>query len=111
MPIQLQQPVQGGKTYRIIFRNRVDSTGVALVMVGWVPKTNHSVPTPQSVVVAPGAEASLSGEIPKAENAHRMAIVVSLDRGERGELALRVVGAPDTTENIDETTTWEMVVV
>jgi hypothetical protein len=111
MAFQLQQPVRSGKTYRVTFRNRVDSTGVALVMVGWVPKTNHGVPSPQSIAVAPGAEVSLSGETPSAENAHRMAIVVSLDQGERGELALRVDGLPHTTENIDETTTWEMVVV
>jgi hypothetical protein len=111
MAIETQQPVPGGKTYRVSFRNHVNSTGVVLLLIGWVPKTNHSVPSPQSVIVAPGAEASLSGEVPDTANAHRMVIIVSLDNGERGELALRIDGALHTVQGIEETTTWEMVVV
>lgn len=111
MSIDLQRPVHQGKTYEIVFRNDVESTGVVLVMVGWVPRHGKAVPPPQSMVVAPGTKGSVSGEVPPRSDAHRLGIVASLDKGELGELEIREGDQQHTVETIKETTTWEMVVV
>ena len=111
MSIDLQKPVHGGRTYEVRFANDVDSTGTALVMVGWVPNLASAVPASQTLSVAPAAKASVNGTVPASSAAHRMAIVVSLDKGEFGELELLENGVTHTVETITETTTWEMVVI
>ena len=111
MSIDLQKPVHGGRTYEVRFANDVDSTGTALVLIGFVPNLGSSVPAAQELTVAPAASASAKGTVPASSAAHRMAIVVSLDKGEFGELELLVNGKLHTVETITETTTWEMVVI
>jgi len=111
MSIDLKRPVHQGRTYEVRFANDVESTGAALVLIGWVPNHGHAVPNAQEASVAPGGSAALNGTVPSPSAAHRMAIVVSLDKGEFGELELLENGASHSTEIIHETTTWEMVVV
>ncbi len=111
MSIDLQKPVHGDRTYEVRFANDVESTGTALVLVGWVPNSGSAVPAAQERWVAPAATASVKGTVPASSAAHRMAIIVSLDKGEFGELELLENGKTHTVETITETTTWEMVVI
>jgi hypothetical protein len=106
----LKDPVFEKSDYVVSFKNNVSSNGVAVLMVGWVPKEQRKVPAPRHITIAPGAEGEISGKVPAFANARRMVVVCSLDDGEAGRLKVLENSTPHSNERIDETTTWEMLV-
>ncbi|HET9930774.1 MAG TPA: hypothetical protein VFQ35_08810 [Polyangiaceae bacterium] len=110
MPTQVLAPVTEGNSYVVKFTNRVESTGVVLVVVGWVPKHERPVPPPQHMVVAPGATAEIGGKVPPFADARRMVIVASLDPGESGRLVVIENDVERENQRVTETTTWEALV-
>jgi hypothetical protein len=110
MTTAILDPVPEGSGYTVRFSNRVGSTGVVLVVLGWVPKQGESVPDPRQMTVAPGASGELTGTVPDFARARRMVIVASLDAGESGRLELLVEGRLPSNRSISKTTTWQMLV-
>jgi hypothetical protein len=110
MPTTLTAPIHAGRSYTIRFKNDVNSTGVILLMAGWVPKNQSNVPSARSVAIAAGAEGELTGSVPGFAAVRRLTLAVSLDAGEKGKLEVLEDGAAHTTVDVTQTTTFEMPV-
>jgi len=106
----LTAPLHAGKNYTVRFKNDVGSIGTALVITGWVPKHQAAVPTPQHTIAAPGCTNEMKGTVPSSASVRRLTVVVSLDPGESGRLEVLEDGAEHTSEDVTETTTWDMPV-
>jgi len=103
--------VQGTKPYTVRFANDVGSTGVAIVVVAWLPNQAAKVPEPTQMSVAPGGAAELHAEIPAANKARRMTVVVELDPGESGKVEVLEGSRSVFSETIGDSATYGMVVV
>src|SRR6478736_2071875 len=105
--------VDEGRKYTVRLTN-TSSKGTVLLIVGWVPKQAHMVPSSSTVNVAPASPpVERRGTVPDFDDARRMTIVASLDHGGIAKLEVlqddqSLVDALD--QDLTETTTWEFIV-
>lgn len=83
---------------------------MVLLTAGWVPKNAKLSPKSRGLAIAPGSEKGFKGEVLEFSEVRRLSITVSLDAGEFGVLEVREDGNEHTTEDVTETTTFEMPV-
>ena len=111
MATTMKPPVQGTKPYTVRFSNDVGSTGVAIVVVAWVPNQGAAVPDPTQESVAPGGTGDLSDDVPAAALVRRMTVVVELDAGETGQIEVLQGSRSVFSEAVTQPMTYGMVVL
>jgi len=107
----MKPPVQGGQPYTVRFANDIGGTGVAIVVVAWVPNHGADVPAPRQMSIARGGAAELSDLIPASALARRMTIVVELDAGETGQIEVLQGTQSVFSEAVTQPMTYGMVVL
>jgi hypothetical protein len=107
---KLTAPIRAGKTYKVRFENDIGSTGVVLVMAGWVPKHRKMVPKAKGMTIAPKGSAEIALKVPEFPSVRRLSITVSLDAGESGLLEVFQGGEAHTRKVVTKTMTFEMPV-
>jgi hypothetical protein len=110
MATTLTAPIHADKRYKVTFQNDNQSTGVVLVVAGWVPKHQNNTPPAQVMALAPGGTSDFEGKIPPVTVVRRLSITVSLDKGEFGVLEVFEDDISHTFKIVTETTTFEMPV-